>query len=649
MRWRLYTSSSFCIVLLFSAWTLLTEVRPESERRLILISWDGAADWVVDRLLEEGKLPNLQRMIRRGVRAEYVTPAFPSKTAPGHAAIWTGAFSDINGVFNNTVPFSPSLEHSILESRDGFDSSVLRAEPIWLTAALAGKRVVALSATHQAPAAPYLEAMRAAGVPEDHFLGFDGFRTEIAPPMVIAGGDVRPATGWTALDASQGRARDLSMRIGDQEFHVAVFDSIHDPTNGFDSVRICPERKKADAPECILLKPAEARPDLSQWSRPVRITQGGLYGLTYFRLFLLTPDGQMVLYRRAVNGFRTTAPPEIMEAYLAASGGFIDDGVASYLNGTLGPTLWNGGQGAAERRLVEIIRLNINLLDRGARFALEKLGPDLLLHYTSTSDSVGHAWMGALDPDSPTHDARLAARLWPFYSEVLQLQDAWLGTILNRAGGAVVSLVSDHGMAGAGKIFYPNAALEEAGLLVRTEDGAIDLSRTKVCAPPWGDFFVSVNSTAWKDGIVRPEDRDEVLREAVRALLAVVDPDTGAAVVKRVLRRGEMEGTGGRGEGGGDLYLDLADGYAPSPAPAPQPVRRLSSPIGNGVHGFNPLLPKMHSIWYATGAGLARGRQIGPIRQIDIAPTLGRLLGIAAPRHSIGRVVNEAFADDTRS
>jgi len=26
----------------------------------------------------------------------------------------------------------------------------------------------------------------------------------------------------------------------------------------------------------------------------------------------------------------------------------------------------------------------------------------------------------------------------------------------------------------------------------------IDLTKTKICAPPWGDYFVSVNGTDWK-------------------------------------------------------------------------------------------------------------------------------------------------------
>jgi predicted AlkP superfamily pyrophosphatase or phosphodiesterase len=93
-------------------------VDPDPVRKLIVVSWDGNADWVVDRLLALDRLPNLRRLMDRGVHADQVSPANPSKTAPGHAALWTGTFSDMNGVSGNAVPLLPRSEHTILETTD---------------------------------------------------------------------------------------------------------------------------------------------------------------------------------------------------------------------------------------------------------------------------------------------------------------------------------------------------------------------------------------------------------------------------------------------------------------------------------------------------------------------------------------------------
>ncbi|MBK6424702.1 MAG: alkaline phosphatase family protein [Blastocatellia bacterium] len=121
---------------------------PGRPKRVIVVSWDGAPDWVIDKMLAEGKLPNVARLVASGVRAEASRPAWPSKTACGHAAIWTGAYSDVNGISGNWVPQLPKAQHTLLEDRSGYHSTGLTAEPLWISAARAGKKVVVLSATH---------------------------------------------------------------------------------------------------------------------------------------------------------------------------------------------------------------------------------------------------------------------------------------------------------------------------------------------------------------------------------------------------------------------------------------------------------------------------------------------------------------------
>jgi predicted AlkP superfamily phosphohydrolase/phosphomutase len=261
------------------------------------------------------------------------------------------------------------------------------------------------------------------------------------------------------------------------------------------------------------------------------------------------------------------------------------------------------------------------------------------------SDGAGHTWMGVLDPQSPRYDRSVADKLWPFYTQVFQLQDEWLGAVLDAAGSqAVVCLVSDHGMAGVGKGFNPNTVLEKAGLLVRTADNKIDLARTKACFPPWSDYALVVNGTDWKGGIVASSsggEREGVLQQAREALLAAVDPETGQHVVTGVFRPDDIAHLGIGGPSGGDLYLELAPGYSPSSQTGESIVSKDDSPIGSGVHGFLPLRKTMQAICFMGGAGVARGRQVPGIRQIDVAPTLSRLLGIPAPRDAQGHVVGE--------
>src|SRR5690606_26476390 len=103
-----------------------------------------------------------------------------------------------------------------------------------------------------------------------------------------------------------------------------------------------------------------------------------------------------------------------------------------------------------------------------------------------------------------------------------------------EAHDAIVCLVSDHGMCGVRKRFYPNAVLERAGLLFRTENNRIDLTRTKILASGWSELGLVVNTTDRKGGIVPPEQKAAVITEATAALLNAVDEETGSHLVTKV-------------------------------------------------------------------------------------------------------------------
>jgi len=51
----------------------------------------------------------------------------------------------------------------------------------------------------------------------------------------------------------------------------------------------------------------------------------------------------------------------------------------------------------------------------------------------------------------------------------------------------------------------------------------------------------------------------------------------------------------------------------------------------------------MHAIFYAAGPGLRRGVKIGPVRHVDVAPTLAAAVGMPAPKDATGEVVEGAL------
>lgn len=582
--------------------------------KLVSIVWDGAGDWVIDEMLERGELPNVARLKANGIHAKSVIPGWPSKTAVGHAAIFTGAWMDVNGVSNNSVGLLPRSEHGLNENRSGFNSLSLTAEPIWVTAALAGRMVVACSAATSFPVAPFVEQIKTGGGDPKHFVEFSGFETTWAPGKMLRDGKAPTTT-----------------EIAGRTFKIRPFDDPADPVSGLDSVAISPVEGGKEQ----ILKPRSATMTAEGWSQPYLVEKDGSAANVYFRLWSLKPSGEMELYQRKVSALFGTEDPATTKEYVEAYGGFHDDEFFAYQGGLLGKPVYEGGDGEAEQRLLELVKQDCDFLKRGFAFAWKKWNPDLLFHYTPMSDSAGHTWMGALDPDTAT-DPDVAAKLWPIYRQVFKLQDEWLGFIMDTVGDSgIVALMSDHGMAGSRKTIYVNKVLEDAGLCVRDSRGAIDWTKSKAAVPTWSDFFVTVNTSDRKGGIIPASERDAVCDQVRTALLSAKDP-TGKPLFTGAFRPEDGLSLGIGGPTGGDVYFEVPAGYYPSNRASQTVVSDVNSVIGSGVHGFYPYRRSMGAIFYAAGGGLPRGVELPIIRQIDIMPTLCKAVGLPKPKHATG-------------
>ncbi|CAN5419088.1 alkaline phosphatase family protein [soil metagenome] len=611
----------------------------------ILISWDGAPDWVFDKMLAEGKLPNVARLAKEGVRAHGAQPALPSLTAPGHAALWTGCYGDVNGIVGNDVPLLPRSEHTLLERRSGYAPASLLAEPLWITAAREGKRVLILSATHSEVGEDSPGSKDADADALSRLTVFSGFGSSIGRSVTYTGKEFKPATGWSGLPVNDPNARDFTATIGTTPFHFLEYDDPADPIVGFDTVLIRPGSKGPDAVRSAQVKPSAANETVEGFVGPFRADSDKGWGSAWFRLWDLKPDGSLVLYQRAVNVNQSTAPTAEADGYRTASGGFYDSSFfGQYKPGKMGKQLWKGGDGEAEKRLIETVRLDCQILTNGTRDALKRWDSDLIFTYAPMSDSAGHVWMGMLDPEMSGYDAALAQKLWPYYEQVFALQDEWLGALMDAAGpDATIGLFSDHGMVGVRAKFHPNAVLRDAGLLETGAKGAFKLDHTQIAATSWNPMALWVNGTDWREGIVQPADRESVIAKAANALLSAIDPATGDHFVKGVFRPEDSVTYGTGGPLGADLYLDLAPGYYADTAATSGSMTMLGTPPGYGDHGFPPLRRKMQAIFFLKGPAFREGVLIPPVRQIDLVPTICAAMGIAPPATATGHVLGDAL------
>jgi predicted AlkP superfamily pyrophosphatase or phosphodiesterase len=101
---------------------------------LLLISIDALrADY-----LGKGDTPNLDRLARQGVRAEWMNPSYPALTFPNHFTLVTGLRPDRHGVVHNTMREEGLGDFRVADLAAVGDGRWWRAEPIWVGAEKAG-------------------------------------------------------------------------------------------------------------------------------------------------------------------------------------------------------------------------------------------------------------------------------------------------------------------------------------------------------------------------------------------------------------------------------------------------------------------------------------------------------------------------------
>lgn len=110
-----------------------TTAAPASPATVILISIDGyRADY-----LQRGLSPSLAMLAARGVRAQWMTPSFPSLTFPNHYTLVTGLYPDHHGIVANEME-DPSIQpdhHFTLSNRVAVGDQRWwdEATPLWVS------------------------------------------------------------------------------------------------------------------------------------------------------------------------------------------------------------------------------------------------------------------------------------------------------------------------------------------------------------------------------------------------------------------------------------------------------------------------------------------------------------------------------------
>lgn len=244
---------------------------------------------------------------------------------------------------------------------------------------------------------------------------------------------------------------------------------------------------------------------------------------------------------------------------------------------------------------------------RAGEHLITRHKPNLLLFHLLTTDSLQHA-----------HGARSLAGY-----TAIGYADAKVGRLidaLRKAGileRTAIFIVSDHGFKTTRYAIHPNAVLAQKGLA----DSAYVI-------PEGGTAMVYVTRTANKADTVAKLQSAFTLFDGIAKILGPTEfAQWGYPLPAANTRMA-------------DLVLAARDGYAfkgERDGPPVRPVRAGSTP---GDHGYLNDDPDIQAIFVASGAGIKAGTKLGAIRNLDVAPTAARLLGLTFEAVE-GRVLTE--------
>jgi predicted AlkP superfamily phosphohydrolase/phosphomutase len=174
----------------------------------------------------------------------------------------------------------------------------------------------------------------------------------------------------------------------------------------------------------------------------------------------------------------------------------------------------------------------------------------------------------------------------------------------------------------------------------------IEWSRTRAFSlGEYGGIFINLDGRE-TEGVVRPEDYEQLRGEIAGRLVRLKDPDTDAQVIRRVYRREQIY-DGPYVDQAPDLVLDWDYGYdcrervgSDSDAVFDDEAVYLSFADyrKTGVH-------RLHGVLLMHGAPVRPG-SLEEARLIDVAPTLLHLAGASIPDNMDGEVITGALTDE---
>lgn len=284
--------------------------------------------------------------------------------------------------------------------------------------------------------------------------------------------------------------------------------------------------------------------------------------------------------------------------------------------------------------------------EREAMFfdALEKVRSGLCVCVFDGTDRLQHMFWRYLDEQHPARPKEIQAKLSTVIEDLYVRMDGIVGKTREQCRGddTMLMVISDHGFNTFRRGIDLNRWLEENGYL-KVDDArrgaehlaGVDWTQTRAFAVGLTGIFINVKDK-YAQGIVDAGEEAEKLREEIALkLTALVDPANGAKAIKRVYVAPKVY-RGPYKDQAPDLIVGYDRGYRVSWDAAigktTRDVFHDNTKAWSGDHCVDPSV--VPGVLFCN-----RNVESENPRLIDLAPTILNMFGVEAPDYMDGRVL----------
>lgn len=638
-------------------------------KKAVFLGIDGADPMLMKRFIDEGYLPNIKKFIEEGAAEEdySMLGMHPTITPPNWASLATGANPGTHGI---TCFWNHTLGNELTHLDNGFNSRLCKAEYIWDAAARDGLKSIVFNYPTGWPATNenviavdgggIIPNMHAYLEPEGFYLGDKAFeevknnfrQKNNSGDNCIVEDDIDSADFDEIDDGNDEVVISDDKRVDPRDnFLIDHFESpVYVSEDGKAFYTIMMMNHGMQRRYAVLEKDVDGKYNklVIFTSKDFKTKLGevslGKFSDWIYDSYQLDDKTVKVAYKvKLVEMAEDGSSFKLYRSYVLNMDEdkyFYPKTIKQELFDAIGPMMHMSTCEDIDI-IIETQEEMYHWMEDAMLYLTSNKEWDLLYCHVHALDSVNHGFQNLILEEYTGEKAN--TYLYGIMLKFYQITDEFVKRMMSLDdGNTMFVLASDHGgmskdvncdipligdpWAVGGKI------LEDMGYLVVDRSGGkatIDWSKTRAIGQRSGYVYINLKGRD-PQGIVEPEEYDELVNEIVNKLLDYKDPKNGERPFTFAFKRDEMKVLGLYGENVGDIYFV----FNPRWARVHGTSLTTHSYKGTSVQAFFAM----------NGAGVKKGAKLNrPIHAIDVVPTICAVTGISVPAQCEGGILYQGI------